>query len=84
VFTGRGDVEISRFKGLGEMPAPQLRSTTMDPATRRLLRVRLPDKEASAERAVTAELIEALMGRKPEARLAYIMQHASFVRELDV
>jgi len=80
-FTGRAKIEISRFKGLGEMPATQLRDTTMAPATRTLLRVTL-ENGAIGQR--TAELVESLMGRKPELRLAYIQQHAKGVKDLDV
>ena len=73
-----GKVEISRFKGLGEMPSAQLKETTMDPASRTLLRVTL---EFPRE---TARLVDGLMGRKPELRLAYIQEHAPFVEDLDV
>jgi topoisomerase-4 subunit B len=81
-FTGRGKVEISRFKGLGEMPARSLKATTMDPAHRTLLRVRLPPEGETASH--TATLVETLMGRRPELRFAYIQQNARFVRDLDV
>ena len=84
VFAGRGAVEISRFKGLGEMPAGQLRNTTMDPTTRTLLRVMLPPEEAQAERADAEALIEALMGRRPERRFAFIVQRAPHFNELDI
>ena len=80
VFKGRAKVEISRFKGLGEMPPMQLRETTMDPAKRTLLRVTIPE----AEREFTEQRIESLMGRKPELRLAFIQEHAQTVQELDV
>ncbi len=83
-FNGRGKVEISRFKGLGEMPATQLRETTMDPGKRHMLRVRLPedaDKKGAKE---TAGLVERLMGRKPELRLEFIQANAHKVRDLDV
>lgn len=84
-FTGRGDVEISRFKGLGEMPAAQLKTTTMAPHSRALLRVALPDNDAQAERSATAERVETLMGRRPELRFALISEHARFVADtLDV
>jgi topoisomerase IV subunit B len=82
-FNGRGKVEISRFKGLGEMPPAQLRSTTMDARTRTLLRVALPP-EGKREFKDTIELVESLMGRKPELRYQFIQEHAAFVRDLDV
>jgi topoisomerase-4 subunit B len=70
-------IEVSRFKGLGEMPPAQLRETTMDPGKRTLLKV-----VASVERrAETSELVESLMGRKPELRFRFIQEHA---RELAV
>ncbi|MDQ1079421.1 DNA topoisomerase IV subunit B [Pseudoroseomonas cervicalis] len=65
-------VEVSRFKGLGEMPPASLKETTMDPRKRTLLRVVLPPEE----RARTSELIEALMGRKPELRFRFIQENA--------
>ena len=87
VFTGRGKVEVSRFKGLGEMPPAQLKTTTMDPSTRALLRVMLPENDElgiAADGGTTAKLVETLMGRKPELRFAYIQEHASFVDAIDV
>lgn len=66
-------VEVSRFKGLGEMPPASLKETTMDPRKRTLLRVVLPPEE----RAATSELIEALMGRKPELRFRFIQENAA-------
>jgi topoisomerase-4 subunit B len=87
VFNGRGKVEVSRFKGLGEMPPAQLRTTTMDPATRTLLRVMLPEESetgAPPDTGITANLVETLMGRKPELRFAYIQEHACFVDAIDV
>ena len=86
-FAGRGKVELSRFKGLGEMPPAQLRETTMSPKTRTLLKVVLPNGSADAEALdakETAELVEQLMGRKPELRLAFIQENARFVKEIDV
>jgi topoisomerase IV subunit B len=82
-FTGKGKVEVSRFKGLGEMPAPQLRTTTMDPKTRTLLQVKLPP-EGERDFTATVELVESLMGRKPELRYQFIQERAKFVRDLDV
>ena len=83
-FKANAKVEISRFKGLGEMPPSQLKETTMDPARRTLLRVTLPDVKTKGPDKATATLVESLMGRKPELRLAYIQEHARFVEDLDV
>ena len=86
-FKGRGKIEISRFKGLGEMPAAQLKATTMDPAKRSLLKVTVADADAldpSEDRRETARLVEQLMGRKPELRFAFIQENARFVEDLDV
>jgi topoisomerase IV subunit B len=77
-FSGRGAIEVSRFKGLGEMPMRDLRDTTMDPAKRALLRVSILD----AERAATADAVERLMGVKPEARFAFIQERAPRAIEL--
>ncbi|MDH4384267.1 MAG: DNA topoisomerase IV subunit B [Caulobacter sp.] len=71
--------EISRFKGLGEMMASQLKETTMDPVTRTLARVTLPRSEEAVE-----ALVETLMGRKPELRFRFIQENAEFVEELDI
>ncbi len=72
--------EIGRFKGLGEMMASQLKETTMDPKTRTLARVTLPHDEEDVQ-----DLVETLMGRKPELRFRYIQDHAEFVTDdLDV
>ncbi len=81
-FTGRGKIEVSRFKGLGEMPSAQLRETTMDPAKRTLLRVVLP--EDFKDQRATARRVEELMGRKPELRFRFIQENATAVTELDV
>ncbi len=89
VFKGRGKVEINRFKGLGEMPSSQLKDTTMDPAKRILLRVQVPDryaKDDTSRKAArkTADLVEQLMGRKPELRFQFIQENAPQVRDIDV
>jgi topoisomerase IV subunit B len=90
-FSGRGKIEVSRFKGLGEMPARYLKATTMDPEQRTLLRVTLPPKADPAaieppadELARTRALVETLMGRRPELRFEYIQKNARFARDLDV
>ena len=79
LFKG-GKVEVSRFKGLGEMPPSALKETTMDPGRRTLLKV----VAAPEERAETAELVESLMGRRPELRFQFIQENARSVEELDV
>ena len=86
-FSGRGKVEISRFKGLGEMPANQLKETTMDPRHRSLLKVRIPHKYNEEERdeaRETADLVERLMGRKAEMRFQFIQENARFAQNLDI
>jgi topoisomerase-4 subunit B len=77
-------VEVSRFKGLGEMPPAQLKETTMDPRKRTLLRVVVPDRDHREAYEETQNLVESLMGRKPELRLAFIQEHATAIEELDV
>ncbi len=77
---GKGKIDVQRFKGLGEMDAKDLKDTTMNPATRKLIRVSI-DEEAPGE---TGDLVERLMGKKPELRFQYIQENARFVEELDV
>jgi topoisomerase-4 subunit B len=78
LFKGK-KVEVSRFKGLGEMNPIQLRETTMDPRTRGLIRIMLPkDPE---ERWAVRDLVERLMGRNPEHRFHFIQSHAADVDE---
>ncbi|MGE3142420.1 MAG: toprim domain-containing protein, partial [Hyphomonadaceae bacterium] len=79
-FKGR-KVEISRFKGLGEMMPAHLKETTMDPKTRTLARVMLHDEEEAED---FDALVETLMGRKPELRFQFIQQNARFIDEVDV
>ena len=79
-FPKGAKVDVGRFKGLGEMNAKDLKETTMNPATRQLARVRLPQSEAEA-----ADLFGRLMGRKAEPRFQFIQDHAAFAQEvLDV
>ncbi len=77
---GKGKIDVSRFKGLGEMDAKDLKETTMDPATRKLIRVSIDEDEPGE----TGHLVERLMGKKPELRFQYIQENAKFVEELDV
>jgi len=77
-FSSKGAIEVSRFKGLGEMPMRDLRDTTMDPAKRTLLRVTVILEDQTA----TSEAVERLMGSKPEARFAFIQERAPKAIEL--
>ena len=79
-FKGSAKVEVSRFKGLGEMPPMQLKETTMDPARRTLLKVLTPPEDRTA----TSDMVESLMGRKPELRFQFIQDRARTVEEVDV
>ena len=81
-FNANAKVEVSRFKGLGEMMAAQLKETTMDPSKRTLLKVMLADKDIKS----TAKAVERLMGTKAEARFEFIQENAQFASEelLDV
>ena len=86
-FKNAKNVDISRFKGLGEMPPHQLKETTMDPQKRTLLRVMIPHKateEEAEEVAYTSQIVERLMGTKPEYRFQFIQEHAKFVENLDI
>ena len=77
---GKGKIDVSRFKGLGEMDAKDLKETTMNPETRKLIRVTIDEDEPGE----TGDLVERLMGKKPEMRFQYIQENARFVEELDV
>ncbi len=79
-FAANAKVEISRFKGLGEMNAPQLKETTMNMSKRTLLKVEI----ANDDRAEIAEAVNALMGSKPEARFRFIQERAAFAKDLDI
>jgi len=78
-FTGRGKVEIGRFKGLGEMNASELKETTMDPKKRTLLKVEVVE---NAE--VTQSAVDSLMGTKADARFRFIQERAEFADQLDI
>lgn len=79
-------VEISRFKGLGEMMPNQLKETTMSPKTRRLIRVDLPPRtdDGAEDTEKTRTIVSELMGKKPEFRFKFITEHAQFVKDLFV
>ncbi len=77
---GKGKIDVSRFKGLGEMDAKDLKETTMDPGSRTLIRVTIDEDEPGE----TGDLVERLMGKKPELRFEYIQENARFVEGVDV
>ncbi len=79
-FSGRGKVDIGRFKGLGEMNPNQLKETTMDPRKRTMLKVEI----SSQNEAPTQRAVDDLMGSKPEARFRFIQERAEFATELDI
>lgn len=78
-FNGRSKIDITRFKGLGEMPFAHLRETTMSPKSRTLLQVKILD-----DRDATRTTVDRLMGSKPEARFDFIQENAAFVTDLDI
>ncbi|MBI1365417.1 MAG: DNA topoisomerase IV subunit B [Alphaproteobacteria bacterium] len=80
-FKPNQKVEVGRFKGLGEMMPAQLKETTMNPETRALARVVIPEDRIE----FSTDLVERLMGKKPEARFQFIQENAAFVKgELDI
>ncbi|MBB5572598.1 MULTISPECIES: DNA topoisomerase IV subunit B [Rhizobium] len=79
-FKGKGKIEISRFKGLGEMLPAQLKETTMDPAKRTLLRVEIDEVDFEG----TREAVDNLMGTKADARFRFIQERAAFAENLDI
>jgi topoisomerase-4 subunit B len=96
-FKGKSKVEISRFKGLGEMPAKQLKETTMNKESRTLVRISLPDvSEIIAMEGVVDDieapkadneidsLVDRLMGKNADARFQFIQDNAEFASEIDV
>ncbi|RFC66286.1 DNA topoisomerase IV subunit B [Fulvimarina endophytica] len=79
-FKGKGKVEISRFKGLGEMLPGQLKETTMDPRKRTLLQVVMDETPEAG----TSGAVEALMGNKADLRFRFIQERSAFVDDLDI
>ncbi len=78
-FKGKSKIEMGRFKGLGEMPAAQLKETTMNPASRTLLKVTLPDT-VDGVNPVDA-LVDDLMGKNAEARFNFIQDNAVYAND---
>ena len=83
-FSGKGIV--SRFKGLGEMPPTQLKETTMSIKTRKLLKITIPKRDIheADQRRTVDDLVNILMGKKPELRFKYIQENANLVENFDV
>ena len=81
-FNGKGKVDVSRFKGLGEMMPKQLKETTMDRGVRTLLRVEIAKDDDRG----TGKRVDQLMGNKPEARFKFIQERAAFAKpdQLDI
>jgi topoisomerase IV subunit B len=79
-FKPNPPVKVGRFKGLGEMNAAELKETTMDQKRRTLLRVSIGE----GERSTLGEIVNALMGSKPEARFRFIQERAAFAKDLDI
>lgn len=98
MFKGKSKVDVSRFKGLGEMPVKQLKETTMNPDTRTLIRVTLPDamealgitrelvddEPVASSRDDIDQLVEDLMGKNAEARFRFLQDNAAFAKDIDV
>ena len=80
VFTGRGKIDVGRFKGLGEMMASQLKDTTMNPKTRKMIQITIDDENIPT----TESIVETLMGKRADLRFQYIQDHAQFVADLDI
>ncbi|AHC73665.1 DNA topoisomerase IV, B subunit [Candidatus Endolissoclinum faulkneri L5] len=92
-FSDKDKIEISRFKGLGEMQPAQLKETTMDPRSRQLIRIRIPpnsdseliiEPELNSENVRTRHMVETLMGKKAYKRMDFIQSNAQFVLNLDI
>jgi len=73
---------ITRFKGLGEMPADQLKNTTMNMVKRKLINVRIDNGKKDIKK--TEGLFETLMGKKAELRFKFIQDNANFIKEIDI
>jgi topoisomerase-4 subunit B len=82
-FKNVAKVLVSRFKGLGEMGAAQLRETTMDKNKRSLLQVKLSDLEDKTPQELEL-FVENLMGKRPETRYDFIQQNAGLAKNIDI
>ena len=82
INTSKKIKQITRYKGLGEMPADQLKKTTMDIEKRKLIKISL--KDGAKEEKKTEKLFESLMGKKAESRFKFIQENANFISNLDI
>ena len=76
------DYNITRFKGLGEMPAEQLKSTTMDQSKRKLVSIKTEKLKKDTKN--TEKLFETLMGKQADLRFQFIQKNANFIKNLDI
>ncbi len=81
-FSNKLNPTLSRYKGLGEMPADQLKSTTMHPDKRKLLSINI--NQGKKELKETENLFESLMGKKAEYRFKFIQENANFTDQIDI
>ena len=81
-FLKKVNPTLSRYKGLGEMPADQLKSTTMHPEKRKLLSINI--NQGKKELRETENLFESLMGKKAEYRFKFIQENANFTDQIDI
>ena len=81
-FSNKLNLTLSRYKGLGEMPADQLKTTTMHPDKRKLLNINI--NQGKKELKETENLFEALMGKKAEYRFKFIQENANFTDQIDI
>lgn len=81
-FLNKVNPTLSRYKGLGEMPADQLKSTTMHPEKRKLLSINI--NQGKKELRETENLFESLMGKKAEYRFKFIQENANFTDQIDI
>ena len=77
-----GNYNLTRFKGLGEMPAEQLKETTMDQNKRKLILI--TSEKAKKDMKKTEKLFETLMGKQANLRFQFIQQNANFIKNLDI
>ena len=78
----KAEPHLTRFKGLGEMPADQLKSTTMNNEKRKLIQIKIEDTAKNIK--ITDNIFESLMGKKAEKRFNFIQENANFIDNIDI